>query len=575
MKRSVLLSLIVIPIIMITADLLSLEVDVEELKSAKKVKFTNYRGPHRNRDTINEVRAIGRELTEAVKRTGDNKQARYHRKYSIIRAITEKEPEKLNADIFLIDEDARVTHVKYVQHMVAGYLHHMYGYSWADADTLALFAVYYNALFRGDIKYFSAKYKTHVMEFVNEKNAGISTHYRDWPGTTRMLIPLTEDAARGKIDSIDPDILTDDRVRDEVRKDDENIPERKKMVDLMERKAEKEKEKVEKEKEDLEKERERLREEEKKREEEKERIREEEERLKQEKEEARGIADPEKRKEKQEEIKKKEEELEEKKEEIKEEEKEQPEKEKELQEKEKEIEKKEEEVKRQEEKIEDEKKKIEKDEIKRDIKTDQDKAEERLEKKAEELEKKEKEIEELEEEIKKTDADKAIVGDKLYYLKINEWIKNGHYNNELFMINAATMKVIKKSPVTNIGGRKYIAYSKGIVVITHPGDFANENHLTMVDTETLEEITTGKDNVFWRSFVEIQGGHIFAVMIVNGKYYLGKFDEQMNLVVRSQEEVHKDTFISFFKDKIYINGSDKKIMVLKKDDLSLIDRIQP
>jgi hypothetical protein len=49
----------------------------------------------------------------------------------------------------------------------------------------------------------------------------------------------------------------------------------------------------------------------------------------------------------------------------------------------------------------------------------------------------------------------------------------------------------------------------------------------------------------------------------------------MKTVAVSADKVDPDSFISFFGDMIYINGEDKKILVLKKEDLSTAGVVEP
>ena len=143
------------------------------------------------------------------------------------------------------------------------------------------------------------------------------------------------------------------------------------------------------------------------------------------------------------------------------------------------------------------------------------------------------------------------------------------------MINPETRKVEFKSPVTNICGRRYDIFSGGIVVITHKGDHKKGHNLTLIDRNTLELTKTGKDDIFWRSFIEIRDQYIYAITRKGGKYYLGKFNTELELEAESAEEVSQDSFITFFEDTIYINRADKTIIILKKDDLSFIGEIKP
>ncbi len=56
---------------------------------------------------------------------------------------------------------------------------------------------------------------------------------------------------------------------------------------------------------------------------------------------------------------------------------------------------------------------------------------------------------------------------------------------------------------------------------------------------------------------------------------MGAFDTDMKTVAVSKDKVDADSFISFFGDLIYINSQDKKILALKKADLSTSAVIEP
>ncbi|MFC1671244.1 P83/100 family protein [Spirochaetota bacterium] len=212
-------------ILLISGSIFALEVDVDEIKKAKKVKFVNYKGRYKTRTSVREIKAIGRILARKTRRA--NKRYRYRMKYSIIHAVSKKQPKKLSGDIFIIDRNAKVGHIKNVRRIISGYLESRYKYSTRHAKVLSFFITYYNAVYRGDLKYFSKLYKSVVMRNLNRKNAGISTKYYNWPGKTRIVIPLTKDFKRGKIDTIDPDIISDKKVIKVIRKDERHIKKRK------------------------------------------------------------------------------------------------------------------------------------------------------------------------------------------------------------------------------------------------------------------------------------------------------------------------------------------------------------
>ena len=72
-------------------------------------------------------------------------------KYRLIHAVGAPEGSKLDADIFILEAGAEVDDVVNIIRMVSGYLQAAYSYSPADAQVLARFVVYYNAVFRGNM----------------------------------------------------------------------------------------------------------------------------------------------------------------------------------------------------------------------------------------------------------------------------------------------------------------------------------------------------------------------------------------------------------------------------------------
>ncbi len=564
MKRVTKTLLSILPLIMAlysTGSLSALEVDVDEVAKSKPIRFQNYRGKYRTQDSKAAIKNIGKKLAVDVRKSGDNSRVKFRTKYSLIHAVSQKEPEKLSADVFSIDREARVGHINAIRLILSGHLEEMYGYSEKNARTLAIFLTYYNAVYRGNVKYFGTKYKSVVMKHLNRRNAGLSTKYYNWPGKTRMLLPLTEKPVRGKLDSIDPNIISDRKTREKMRKDDKNIPERKNLVDLKKDIVKRDKKELESEKKDIERKKKTV-------ERKKERIAEKKKEIRREKKEAGKIKKPAERKKRREKIARKEKE-------IKKEEKKVEEEEKRVKEEEKKAEKKEEIIAKKENEIKKEEKEIEKDEIDRKIKEDPREAKKVLDEKEKKLEEKEKEIAAREKDLREKKVSDNIVGDKLYYMRTNQWLRNGHYDNDFFLINAATRKIMKKSPVEYIAGRKYDIFSDGVVIITHKGNFEAAHRLTLIDRDTLEAKIQGTDNIFFRSFVEIRDKYVYAIVIEENRYYLGKFDSSLKLVGKSAEEVHQDSFITFFGNTVYLNRKDRKIMVLNREDLKLIDTVKP
>jgi hypothetical protein len=227
------------------------QVAEEELKSVdREVVFVNYEGPQQRIDTAEEIKGLGWYLASALKEGG--RRASFLLKYSVIRAVDPEETGRFDADILSIDADAKVDHIDNVRRILAGYLEGAFGYSAEDAHTLAVFATVYNAVYRGRLDYLGGKYKRVVMSYLSAQNAGLSTKYYEWPGASRILIPLTTEAATGRLSSLSTSELSEKAVVEEMRKaPDMGLEDRKDMVELKEREVEEKQQEVEESKQEL------------------------------------------------------------------------------------------------------------------------------------------------------------------------------------------------------------------------------------------------------------------------------------------------------------------------------------
>jgi hypothetical protein len=214
------------------------EVAEQELRSVdREIQFENYSGPYTRIDTAEEIKAIGYLLAGSLKQ--DGRTGRFLTKYTILRALDPRERGKFDADILSIEPEARVDHIDNVRRILAGYLEGAFAYGAADARLLARFATVYNAVYRGNLEYFGGKYKAVVMSYLTAANAGLSTRYYEWPGATRLLVPLTTGAAEGKLSSLSTTELTEKKVIEEMRREPgQALEERKDMVELKEREIE-------------------------------------------------------------------------------------------------------------------------------------------------------------------------------------------------------------------------------------------------------------------------------------------------------------------------------------------------
>ena len=242
MKKIFLFSLFFISLL---GNLSAQRVDVEELKKHIKgnIHFINYTGPERVVQKREEIINIGKTLAIRLARNG--REGHIALKYSVYHIIGPVKEKGLDADIISIDREARVDHIKNVRRIIRGYLTEAYGYSDLDASTLAVFITLYNAVYRGNIAYFATRYKKEVVSYLNKENAGISLKYYEWPGKTRLVIPLSPEAKKGEISSISTSEVSTKAVVEAARKTKgKELEARKGLVSIKEREVEQKREKI-------------------------------------------------------------------------------------------------------------------------------------------------------------------------------------------------------------------------------------------------------------------------------------------------------------------------------------------
>jgi hypothetical protein len=212
------------------------QVDRDELSKGQgtSVTFINYVGPHNRVDTVEQIVGIGQGLGRGI--SAEPGDFTFGGRYRLIHAVGDPEGTKLDADIFILEPGSEVDDVVNIMRMVSGYLQAAYNYAPADAQILARFIVYYNAVFRGKMTYLGGVYKTIVMRNVTAEDAGIALKYTDWPGKTRMLVPLSAGAQKGSLTAVPAGQLAAPAVIENLQtQPGKALPERKDLTELQQR----------------------------------------------------------------------------------------------------------------------------------------------------------------------------------------------------------------------------------------------------------------------------------------------------------------------------------------------------
>ncbi len=206
--------------------------DVLKGKEIQGIEFKSYVGPHRVIESRAAIQGIGSALGTQLK--GGSTKADYGSKYTLQRVVDLNSP-LLSADLLVLSSTAGVDHIRNLGWIISAYLQEAFGYNLADADLLADFVCRYNAFYRGKTEYFPQAYSPVVASsLVPPEHTGLSIDYRDWPGKTRMLIPLRSSLSKGVAGGVNTEEISNKDIVKDMGTDPAALDTRKKLADLKE-----------------------------------------------------------------------------------------------------------------------------------------------------------------------------------------------------------------------------------------------------------------------------------------------------------------------------------------------------
>jgi len=179
---------------------------------------------------------------------------------------------------------------------------------------------------------------------------------------------------------------------------------------------------------------------------------------------------------------------------------------------------------------------------------------------------------EKEQALKEVAKREPIAAGTLYYMKVNRYLTDGHYANDLYRISASTGEFFSKAPERpHIAGHQYdVVPDRGVLVLTH-GEGREAHYLTLLDLVSLEPLTLGETEIYHKSFIERRGGFIYAINFKDDTdFRLGKYDEEtLELVAETRESIDKNTVFHMHESSIFVNRKDKRVLVLDAGDLTV------
>ena len=578
-----------------------------EIKASKKVKFQNKdstKAPNSKRNLDFE---IGAKLSEAVDKNSKEKVS------GIVVNRYISPDDKMGGDILTLSSDFKANHINTIKRILSAYIQSSFSYDTKKSDILTFYVLYYNVMHRNNKNFFIEKYSKIVTDDLLEESVGISVNYSEWTGKTQIVVPFIKNILKDKKTDL-PLSELEDIVNPDLDKNKKGVQEKGELTGLVKEKTIEERKLIDQ----------KIKQSEKKEKEIQANQKSTEEKLAELK--NNPNANPEEIK-KLEDLKK---EISKAKDKLLEEKKELSEKEKEIATTEKKIETKElnktlsekqnppkqEDGKKSESSqtpesnptiesvsttSEDPKKQNPQPNQSKEIdptqvvkeatanlvqeaKIDAKEVQKELEEKTKLLQEKSKELNDLKQSVEENNQkSQNTVGNKVLFLQVVKYDLESHYTNDLWLLDPDEEEGLYKSPFENICGRDFKVLPTGVLVIGFEGQESDNSihHLVLLKKEDLSVLKVSNENIFWKSQIFTMDGKIYTFELGSDKkIYLSRFSEDLVFESRSSEPVNLNSDITFNKGKIFVtsklqNSNSTSIMVLNKDDMSVIKNFKP
>ena len=509
------------------------QVDQAELGNLGPVEFINYVGPYTIIETRAQIRAIGYSLGQAVK-AGSARSGPLGR-YFVIHSVSAADGFKLDADIFGLGVDVGVDHIRNLRLIIQGYLEATYGYTERDAALLAEYVTIYNAVYRGDMNYFSSRYKKAVIDNLSAEKAGLSLRYDEWPGQALIIIPLGTGAG-GPLSSIDTTSITDSRVTEQLRQEtDMSLDQRKDMVNLKEREAEEASQQAALQREAIKQEEQKIAQEKQQAQQQQQQARQQQQQAQQQQQQVaqerqQTGAD-------QAALDKKQQEAEQR--------------QKEAEQQQQEAQKKQQEAERQQKAVEEQKAQAEKQESFAD-------------QKASEAQQERQQIAEDQQSVIKQEPPPGSAMGILGASIMNPLSPLGR----LVYLEPGTGREIRRSPLTTVNVRTVTRVNNRILAIAGEDRGSGAIRLVDIDSGTLEMAKQGDDNIAPQSLLWTNGQDLYAITNNGGTFNLARFNTDLVLQAKSSVAVHLFASVFLYDDYIITQRADGSVLLLNPKDLS-------
>jgi actin-related protein len=138
---------------------------------------------------------------------------------------------------------------------------------------------------------------------------------------------------------------------------------------------------------------------------------------------------------------------------------------------------------------------------------------------------------------------------------------------KLVLIDRTSGKLLSQSDLNTVRGRMYVTLGSSLVVVAGATGGNAAVRLVSLDPATLAVQKQGKDNLAPTSYLAASSDSVYAVLNTAKGAFLGRFDGSLALQAQSAAAVDASTYILLSGAEVFVQDTAGNILILNKDDL--------
>jgi hypothetical protein len=138
---------------------------------------------------------------------------------------------------------------------------------------------------------------------------------------------------------------------------------------------------------------------------------------------------------------------------------------------------------------------------------------------------------------------------------------------KLVLIDRVSGKLIAQSDLNTVRGRFWVTAGSSLVVVAGTTGGTAAVRLVSLDPATLAVKQQGKDNIAPTSYLAADDASVYAVLATAKGAFLGRFDATLTLQAQSEHAVDASTWIVVSGTEVFVQDTSGNIIILNKDDL--------